>query len=61
MGLFRVGLSTLWDDTESQEDDEEPGTTGVKLFDGLSRLDRLALLSQVANGLHDRAEPCPDL
>jgi hypothetical protein len=59
--LFREGLSTLWDDTESQEDDEEPGTTGVKLFDCLSRLDRLALLAQVARGLHDQAEPCPDL
>ena len=59
--LFRVGLSTLWDDTESQEDDEEPGTTGVQLFDRLPSPGRLALLAQVATGLHDRAKPCPDL
>ncbi len=59
--LFRVGLSTLWDDIESQEDDEEPGTTGMDGFDRLSRPERLALLAQVAKGLHDRGEPCADL
>jgi hypothetical protein len=59
--LFRVGLSTLWDDIESQEDDEEPGTTEVQGFDRLTRPQRLALLSQVAKGLHDRREPCADL
>src|SRR3954466_7070868 len=59
--LFRVGVSTLWDETESQEDDEEPGMTGVKLFDCLPRPDRLALLAEVATGLHDPAKPCPDL
>jgi hypothetical protein len=59
--LFRTVVSTLWDDIESQEDDEEPGTTGVNLFDHLPRPDRLALLAQVATGLHDRAKPYPDL
>ena len=59
--LFRVGLSTLWDDIESQPDDEEPGTTDVKAFDRLTRPERLALLAQVGKGLHDRREPCPDL
>jgi hypothetical protein len=59
--LFRVGLSTLWDDIESQADDEEPGTTEVKAFDRLTRPERLALLAQVAKGLHDRREPCRDL
>jgi hypothetical protein len=59
--LFRDGLSTLWDDIESQQDDEKPGTTGVKSFDRLIRPKRLALLAQVGKGLHDRREPCPDL
>ncbi len=59
--LFRVGLSTLWDDIESQPDDEEPGTTEVKAFDRLTKPERLALLAQVAKGLNDRREPCPDL
>jgi len=59
--LFRVGLSTLWDDIESQEDDEEPGTTEVGGFDRLTRPERLALLAQLRKGLRDRGEPCPDL
>jgi hypothetical protein len=59
--LFRVGLSTLWDEIESQPDDEEPGLTDVKAFDCLTRPERLALLAQVGKGLHDRREPCPDL
>ena len=59
--LFRVGLSTLWDEIESQPDDEEPGLTNVKAFDRLARPERLALLAQVAKGLHDRGEPCADL
>jgi hypothetical protein len=59
--LLRVGLSTLWDDIESQEDDEEPGTTGLDSFDRLTRPERLVLLAQVGKGLHDRREPCPDL
>jgi hypothetical protein len=59
--LFRVGLSTLWDEIESQPDDEEPGLTDVKDFDCLTRPERLALLAQVGKGLHDRREPCPDL
>jgi hypothetical protein len=59
--LVRVGVSTLWDDIESQEDDEELGTTGVTAFDRLTRPERLALLAQVAKGLHDRKEPCVDL
>jgi hypothetical protein len=58
--LFRVGLSTHWDDIESQEDDQEPGTTGVEGFDRLSRPERLAVLAQLAMGLHDRNEPCAD-
>ena len=36
--LFRVGLSTLWDDIESSGDDEDPGTTGIKAFDNLPRM-----------------------
>jgi hypothetical protein len=59
--LVRVGISTLWDEIESQEDDEEPGTTGVAAFDRLTRPERLALLAEVAKGLHDRDEPCADL
>ncbi len=59
--LFRVGLSTLWDEIESQPDDEEPGLTDVKSFDCLTRPERLALLAQVGKGLHDKREPCPDL
>ncbi len=59
--LFRVGLSTLWDEIESQQDDEEPGLTDVKAFDRLTRPERIALLAQVGKGLHDRREPCPDL
>ena len=34
--LFRVGLSTLWDDIESQPDDEEPGTTEAKFLASLA-------------------------
>jgi hypothetical protein len=59
--LFRVGVSTLWDDIKSQEDDDEPGTTEVYGFDRLTRPERLALLAQVAKGLHDRGAPCADL
>ena len=59
--LFRVGLSTLWDDIESPEDDEGPGTTELDGFDRLTRPERLALLAQVAKGLHDRGAPCADL
>jgi hypothetical protein len=59
--LFRVGLSTLWDEIESQPDDEEPGLTGVKAFDRLTRPQRLAVLAQAGKGLHDKREPCPDL
>src|ERR1017187_2533771 len=59
--LFRLGLSTLWDDVEMSDDDEEPGTTGVAVFDNLRKPERLALLAQVARGLHDEGEPCPDL
>jgi hypothetical protein len=59
--LFRVGLSTLWDDIELQEADEEPCTTEVDGFDRRTRPERLALLAQVAKGLHDRREPCADL
>jgi hypothetical protein len=59
--LFRVGLSTLWDEIESQPDDEEPGTSEVDGFDRLTRPEWLALLAQVGKGLRDRGEPCPDL
>src|SRR5262249_22826005 len=59
--LFRLGLSTLWDDVEMSEDDEEPGTTGIEVFDNLRKPERLTLLAQVATGLHDEGEPCPDL
>jgi hypothetical protein len=58
--LFRLGLSTLWDDVE-MSDDEEPGTTGVAVFDNHRKPERLALLAQVARALHDEGEPCPDL
>src|ERR1017187_276482 len=59
--LFRLGLSTLWDNFEMCDDDEEPGTTGIAVFDNLRKPERLALLAQVARGLHDEGEPCPDL
>src|SRR4051812_19872002 len=59
--LFRLGLSTLWDDVEMSDDDEEPRTTGVAVFDNLRKPERLALLAHVARGLHDEGEPCPDL
>lgn len=59
--LFRMGLSTLWDDIESTGDDKEPGTTNVHSFDRLSKPERLMLLAEVARGLHDRDEPSPDL
>jgi hypothetical protein len=59
--LFCVGLSTLWEEFESPKDDEEPGTTEVDGFDRLTGPERLALLAQVAKGLHDRGEPCADL
>jgi hypothetical protein len=59
--LFRLGLSTLWGDVEMTEDDEDPGTTGVEVFDNLRKVERLPLLAQVARGLHDVCEACPDL
>jgi len=40
---------------------QEPGTSGVAVFDNLRKPERLALLAQVAKGLHDEDEPCPDL
>ena len=59
--LFRLGLSTLWDDIESPMDDEDPGATGIKAFDNLRKPERLAQLAQVARGLHDENESCPYL
>ncbi len=59
--LFRLGLSTLWDDVEMSDDDDEPGTTGIAVFDNLRKPERLALLAQVARGLHNEGEPCPEL
>jgi hypothetical protein len=58
---FRLGLSCLWDETEASGEEEEPGTTGVAEFDRLRRSERLALLAEVARGLHDEDAPCPDL
>jgi len=60
--LFREGLSKLWDAVEiSDDEDEERGTTGVAVFDGLRKAERLALLATVARGLSDMHEPPPDL
>ena len=57
--LFREGLSRLWDDVEiSDDDDVERGTTGVAVFDGLRKAERLALMATVARGLSDVDEPC---
>jgi hypothetical protein len=47
--------TTLWDDIESSGD-EDPGTTGIKALDNLRNPERLALLAQVARGLHDKDE-----
>ena len=59
--LFREGLSSLWDDVEAAEEEDGPGTTGIALFDELSKAERLALLASVARGLTDEGEPCPEL
>jgi hypothetical protein len=59
--VFRLALSCLWDETEASGEEEEYGTTGVAVFDQLRRSDRLALLAQVARGLHDEDAPCPDV
>ena len=58
---FRLGLSCLWDETEASGEEEQDGTTGVAVFDRLRKSERLALLAQVARGLHDEDAPCPDL
>ena len=58
--IFREGLSTLWDEVEMSEDEDPTGTTGIPVFDGLSKAERLALLALVAKGLCDETEPCPD-
>src|SRR5262249_11467620 len=58
---FRLGLSCLWDEVEASGEGEEDGTTGVAVFDRLRKSERLALLAQVARGLHDEDAPCPDL
>jgi hypothetical protein len=59
--LFREGLSCLWDDVEVSEEEDGPGTTGIAVFDGLPKAERLALLATVAKGLTDDDAPCPDL
>src|SRR5262249_15973580 len=59
--LFRLGLSPLGDDGEMPDDYEEPGTAGIAVFDNLRKPERLARLAQLARGLHDEGEPCPDL
>lgn len=59
--LFREGLSCLWDDVEASEEEDGPGTTGIAVFDGLAKAERLALLATVAKGLTDNDAPCPDL
>ena len=59
--VFRLGVSCLWDDTEASEEEEDGSTTGVAVFDRLRKSERLALLAQVARGLHDEDAPCPDL
>jgi hypothetical protein len=59
--LFRHGLSTLRDDLELRDDEDEPGTIGVVVFDNLQEPQRLALLAQVVGALHDAYEPRPDL
>jgi len=41
--------------------EDGPSTTGIPVFDGLPKADRLALLALVAKGLCDEDEPCPDL
>jgi hypothetical protein len=58
---FRLGLSCLWDETEASGEEEQDGTTGVAVFDRLRKSECLALLAQVARGLHDEGAPCPDL
>jgi hypothetical protein len=59
--LFREGLSCLWDDVERAEEEDGPGTTGIGVFDDLSKVERLALLATVAKGLTDEHQPCPDM
>ncbi len=59
--VFRLGLSCLSDEIEACQQEEEYGTTGVAEFDRLRKSERLALLAQVARGLHDEDAPCPDL
>jgi hypothetical protein len=58
---FRLGLSCLWDEVEASEKGEERGTTGIAVFDQLRRLERRALVAQVAKGLHDEEESCLEL
>jgi hypothetical protein len=58
---FRLALSCLWDETEASGEEEQDGTTSVAVFDRLRKSERLALLAQVARGLHDEDAPCPDL
>jgi hypothetical protein len=59
--VFRLGVSCLWDEIETSEQEEEYGTTCVAVFDRLRKSERLTLLAQVARGLHDEDAPCPDL
>ena len=35
--LFREGLSCLWDDVELDNNEDGPGTTGIKVFDELPK------------------------
>src|SRR4051794_35516913 len=58
--LFRVGIEMLWDYIEDERDEEVClSKTGVHVFDVLQPEQKLALLADVAQALHDPTIPTP--
>jgi hypothetical protein len=58
--LFRVGLDEVWDYVEDSFDDD-CFHFGIAAFDDLQPGQKLALLAQVGQALHDEAVPPPPL
>jgi hypothetical protein len=59
--LFRVGLDEVWDYVEDSFDDDDCFPFGIAAFDDLQPGQKLAVLAQVGQALHDKAVPPPPL
>src|SRR6266540_5571336 len=59
--LFRAGLGEVWDLVEDSFDGEGFVSSGLAAFDDLQPGQKLALLAQVGQALHDEGVPSPEL